>query len=181
MGWALLTYNLPTGPSRHRVRVWRLLRKSGAVNFQQSLWVLPDQEEALKLFRDLAADIEGLGGQATVLRVVSLAQKDEGNILRAFREARDLEFKEFIDKCHDFFAEIQKETSAGNFTFAEVEENEEELDKLKGWLEKVQRRDFSGSELREEAGRLLSQCESLLSEFCERAHAVENKARGDVQ
>lgn len=174
MDWVLLTYNLPTEPSRNRVHVWRQLRRTGAVNFQQSLWVLPDHDEARGLFEGLARAIEALGGQATVLRVVSLTEKDEANIFGAFKEARNNEFKEIIGRCHDFFAEIEKETRLGNFTFAEVEENEEELAKLRGWFEKVCLRDFTGSELKDEAARLLEQCEVVLTEFSHKAHALED-------
>lgn len=179
MEWVLLTYNLPTEPSRNRVHIWRQLRKTGAVNLQQSLWVLPDQEEARGLLDGLAREIETLGGRATVLRVVSLTEKDEANILGAFAEARNSEFKEIIGRCHDFFAEIDKETRLANFTFAEVEENEEELVKLKGWFEKVCRRDFTGSALREEAACLMIQCEKVLSEFCEQVHARENQDQSE--
>ncbi len=177
MEWLLLTYNLPSEPSRNRVSVWRQLRRTGAVNFQQSLWVLPDQEQARAYFGDLAREIETLGGQATMLRVSSLTERDEANIRRAFTDARDNEYREIIDKCQDFFAEIDKETRVENFTFAEVEENEEELAKLRAWFDKVCRRDFTGSALRQEVSQLLNRCEGVLSEFCDRAHKEESSPR----
>ena len=38
----MLTYRLVAEPSRHRVAVWRELRRSGAVSLQQGLWAVPD-------------------------------------------------------------------------------------------------------------------------------------------
>ncbi|MGE5678529.1 MAG: Chromate resistance protein ChrB, partial [Pseudomonadota bacterium] len=42
--WLIINYNLPTEPSRHRVATWRGLKKMGAVNIQQSMWILPEDE-----------------------------------------------------------------------------------------------------------------------------------------
>src|SRR5258708_26068155 len=42
--WRLITYRLPAEPSRHRVGVWRELRRLGAVSLQQGTWAVPEGE-----------------------------------------------------------------------------------------------------------------------------------------
>ena len=42
-------------------------------------------------------------------------------------------------QCRDFLAEIAKETDAHNLTFAALEENEHNVQKLHTWLEKIAR------------------------------------------
>ena len=42
--WRLLIYRLPKEPSRHRVAVWRELRRAGAVALQQATWAAPRGE-----------------------------------------------------------------------------------------------------------------------------------------
>ena len=44
MSWQIITYRLPKEPSRHRVAVWRELRRLGAVSLQQGTWALPSGE-----------------------------------------------------------------------------------------------------------------------------------------
>ena len=40
--WLVLVVRVPAEPSRHRVAVWRELRKSGAVSLAQGAWAVPD-------------------------------------------------------------------------------------------------------------------------------------------
>ena len=44
MPWQIITYRLPKEPSRHRVAVWRELRRLGAVSLQQGTWAVPAGE-----------------------------------------------------------------------------------------------------------------------------------------
>jgi len=38
----VLVVRVPADPSRHRVAVWRELRRAGAVSLGQGVWVVPD-------------------------------------------------------------------------------------------------------------------------------------------
>ncbi len=53
----------------------------------------------------------------------------------------------------NFLAEIAEETGAGHFSYAELEETDEDLAKLRTWLGKVEARDVLGAALVEEARR----------------------------
>ena len=55
-------------------------------------------------------------------------------VVERFRADRDQEYQEFGVQCRDFLAEIAKETAARNLTFAALEENEHDLQKLHTWL-----------------------------------------------
>ncbi|WP_374754909.1 Chromate resistance protein ChrB [Pseudonocardia sp. N23] len=46
---------------------------------------------------------------------------------RAFLAARDDEYEDSLDNCHGFIAELRKEYKADHFTYAELEENDEDL------------------------------------------------------
>ena len=59
----------------------------------------------------------------------------------AFVTARNEEYAEIIDKCEDFLRQVQKEYDENHFTYAELEENEEDLVKLKNWFAKIVDRD----------------------------------------
>jgi tRNA(Ile2) C34 agmatinyltransferase TiaS len=84
---------------------------------------------------------------------------------RAFGEARDAEYVEILSKCRDFHAELEKERAAGKFTFAELEENEEDLAKLGAWLRKVEVRDRFSASLASEARAAVMACREDLEAF----------------
>jgi hypothetical protein len=84
-----------------------------------------------------------------------------------FDAARDEEYREVLDRCRDFHAELEKERKARKFTFAELEENEEDLAKLEAWFGKVRARDRFGAPLAEEAERAIKACREDLESFAE--------------
>ena len=68
MPWRLITYRLPAEPSRHRVAVWRELRRLGAVGLQQGTWAVPDGEPFEAGFTQVVEAIKTGGGQPVVDR-----------------------------------------------------------------------------------------------------------------
>ena len=58
-------------------------------------------------------------------------------------------------------------TAAGELTFAELEENEEDLKKLATWLEKIRKLDFHSASLATDSRERLAHCEALLKAFAQ--------------
>ena len=169
MKWLFFSYSLPAEPSKARVYIWRQLKKLGAVN-HQSMWVLPFSHERLGEIKRLAGDIEGFKGESLVIGGSTLEKSQEERIYRAFAESRNEEYQEIIEKCEDYFKEIAFEIERKNFIFAEVEENEEELEKLKLWLKKVEKRDVIGAPLKKVAAEKIRACEKLFDGFARRVY-----------
>lgn len=139
--WLVLNYTLPTEPSRHRVAAWRALKKMGAVNVQQSTWLLPDSEENYEQMEKLVREIEAGGGTAMLMGSRFFAQEQEEHVCDLFNEKRNEEYVEFIDECGKYLKEIEKEIRNRKFIYAELEEEEAELEKLLAWYEKIVSRD----------------------------------------
>lgn len=70
-----------------------------------------------------------------------------------------------LGRCRDFHRELAKERAIHNYSFAELEENEEDLYKLETWLGKITRRDRFGCPLRQEAEQVLTACRTDLEDF----------------
>jgi len=70
-----------------------------------------------------------------------------------------------------------KETEAQHFTYNELEENDVELKKLQGWLEKINKLDFYGGKLSDEAALRLKACESLLDGYPQRVFEAPGENR----
>ena len=162
--WLFFSYSLPAEPSKARVYVWRQLQKLGAVNFQ-STWVLPYSNERITEIKRLAEEIERYKGESLLLEGKALDNKQEERIYKAFADSRNEEYQEIIEKCEDYFKEIAFEIERKNFIFAEVEENEEELEKLKQWLKKVEKRDLVGAPLKKAAAEKIKACEKMFDGF----------------
>ena len=94
-------------------------------------------------------------------------------VIERFRVDRDQEYREFGGQCRDFLAEIAKETDAHNLTFAALEENEHDLQKLHTWLGKIRARDFFGASQAQAAADALATCERALHSFAEAIYARE--------
>lgn len=139
--WLVISYNLPTEPSRHRVSVWRALKKLGVVNIQQSMWVLPYHEENYAALLKISEEIEGNHGDALLMDCSFFDEKQEQKIIETLNQVRDEEYKEFIGECGKYLKELEKEIRIEKFTFAELEEEEEELNKLISWHGKIAVRD----------------------------------------
>lgn len=173
--WLVITYNLPSEPSKLRVRAWRKLKKLGAININQSMWVLPFSEKNYSVLYSLSEELENNNGETFVMQSVFMEEKFEQRVIEYFNKARQIEYEEIIDKCEDYFAEIERETSRKNFTFAEAEENEEELEKLLAWFEKIKLRDIYGSSLRKSTEEMLEKCKNVFEEFNNKVYENERE------
>jgi len=177
MKWLFFSYSLPSEPSKARVYVWRQLKKLGAVNYQ-TVWVIPHLNESVNELRKLIETIEGYKGEGMLVEGKALDKNQEERIHKAFMDSRNEEYNEVIEKCEDFFKEIKFEIERKNFIFAEVEENEEELEKLKQWLKKVEKRDFVKAPLRKTAIEKIKECEKVFDDFAKRVFLyAQNKNR----
>ncbi len=174
MKWLFFSYSLPAKPSRPRVYVWRQLKKLGAVSYQ-SLWIVPFSSDRVGELQKLAKDIAKFKGNSLVIRGKSLDRDQEEQINKVFMTSRNEDYQELIKKCEDFFKEIENETKNQNFIFAEVEENEDELNKLQQWLKKIEKRDFLGAPLRKIAVEKLKSCEKVFEEFAHRVYEFQKQ------
>ena len=174
-GWLLLVYRVPSEPSRLRAAVWRRLKSLGAIYLQNSAAALPASIGAERALRKLRSQILEMGGTAALLSCSVLA--GEPDVRAAFQAARDDEYEEIVDKCEDFLGQVKKEYAADHFTYAELEENEVDLVKLRNWFARVRQRDVFGAAGRPAAEKALETCQQALDDYAARVYAEE--AEGD--
>lgn len=175
-GWVLLLAQLPASPSSPRVTLWRRARATGAVGLQNGTWVLPGTTEHREFFDGLVAYVREHGGTAYALEVARGDERTDDDIIARFRTERAKEFAEFAERAHALLAELEKETARDNFSFAELEENEQVLDRLGGWLTKISARDFFPDEHLKDAEGLLDRCRHALDAFTAGVYRAEGIA-----
>ena len=175
--WLLLTYKVPPEPAKKRIGLWRKLKGMGAVYLQNGVCLLPQSDDHARRLKIIENEIHEMAGQAVLLETVALDKAQEDKVVGRFKADRDEEYEEFIDKCDDFDAEIAKETKARHFTYAELEENDADLQKLQIWLEKIRKLDFYGAARGVEAQRRLAQCEARLDAYAQRVFEAHEENR----
>jgi hypothetical protein len=170
--WLMVLAQVPPQPSRHRVAVWRELRKAGAVPISAGAWGVPDATE-FQPFLDRAAELCVRGGGT--LAVMAVTPRDEASeqlIRSAYAAARLDEWAEFEADCGKFEAEIAREVAKEKFTFGELEEEEQSLDRLRRWHSDLQRRDVLQLPEGASAERRLRSCEELLDGYAVQVYDV---------
>ncbi len=165
--WLVLVVRVPASPSRHRVAVWRELRRIGALSLGQGAWVVP----AVPVFAGGVARVIELAergdGEALVLDASGRADHDAARLVELFTAERTEEWSEFLADCHKFDAEIDKEIRVGKFTMAELEEEEQSLERLRRWFRDIKARDVFGAPAVTEAEQSLKHCADRLTEYTE--------------
>jgi hypothetical protein len=165
MAWIVLLYRLPANDSRARVAVWRELRRSGALHVQQSVVAVPDDDRFSGVVERLRAVLADVGGQVTALRSEPVDGGDDGRLVEAWNAARTAEYRELAGESAKFLAEIDHEFEIEKFTLAELDEEEQNVERLRRWHRELHVRDrfAAGDQARME--QRLDECGALLARF----------------
>src|SRR5438309_9451651 len=108
MRWLIPLVSLPRTPTRHRVGVWRKLKRMGAVNLRGSAWILPENPETTELFHWLVQEVQSFGGEATLLRVDGIETMSDEEVSGLFNSARAAEYQAVKQECRGFLARLDR-------------------------------------------------------------------------
>lgn len=89
--------------------------------------------------------------------------------MERFNAERDAEYAEVVERAEAVVAELDRESGRGKFTFAEVEENDAELAKLRRWMDAIGGRDYHGAGGRCRAEAAIEEARRRLRAFTERS------------
>src|SRR5699024_7567267 len=87
-----------------------------------------------------------------------LTPEDTTRIERRYAQARQDEWAEFTADCDKYLAELAKEHATSKYTLAELEEEEQSLDRLRRWYRDLRRRDLLGTKGSRDADQRLKRC-----------------------
>jgi hypothetical protein len=171
--WLLLIYTVPAEPTRKRASVWREVKKLGALYLRDGVCILPERSETIAAAGGLAARIDELDGQATVVRAARLDPTAAETVVARFQSARSDEYAEIAQAAEQLLQHIANETEHRDFSFNELEELDQDLVKLKRWIDQVRARDYFPHDADVAAEQLLEGCDEALSVFLEKAAAQD--------
>ena len=166
----MLSVRVPAEPSRHRVAVWRELRRAGAVPLGQGCWAVPDVPAVSDRIARTVELAERGDGEVVVLQAAGRGQADAARLEQLFTEARQAEWAEFLADCGKYEAELDKETRIEKFTLAELDEEEQSLERLRRWYRELKVRDVFSAPSAATAEQRLKHCAERLEDYAERVY-----------
>jgi len=154
VSWLFLLFNLPAQHSSERVKVWRRLKKFGAVQLKTSTYVLPDKPVHYERFRWLAQEIDDTGGEATLVRVKDIEGMPYAAVVALFNETRARDYDEIAEPLTQLIKNRKsRKLPADTFTG--------ELEKVQKRFQETQEIDYFQSTRGEDLHALFQQAESL--------------------
>jgi hypothetical protein len=180
MQWVVVVVRLPTGPSRHRVAIWRELRRVGAVSLGSGTWAVPSTGAFLPAVDRVETMVLDADGDCLVFDAHARGETSAARLERMFNEAREAEWVEFRSECDKFVGEIAKEQRIGKLTLAELDEEEHSLERLRRWWRDLKARDAFGLTAADEAEVTLKTCNEVLEDYAEQVYAAVHAPRGQM-
>ncbi|MFJ5788351.1 Chromate resistance protein ChrB [Streptomyces hydrogenans] len=107
------------------------------------------------------------GGEAIRLDATGRGPEDADRFAALFTAAREEDWTEFLADCGKFEEEIAKEIRTAKFTLAELEEEEQSLERLRRRHRDLTARDVFGAPLSGPAGERLAHCVTVCERYAE--------------
>jgi hypothetical protein len=133
--WLFFLFNLPGTRASERVKVWRRLKKFGALQLKTSAYVLPDEPTHYERFQWLGKEVVDMGGEATLARVAELEGMPRAAVVSLFNDARSKDY----DEVAETLALLIKDKKARK---ANPDAFVNQLQKLKGRFQEIQTIDY---------------------------------------
>jgi Protein ChrB, N-terminal len=92
-----------------------------------------------------------------------------------FTGQREAEWGEFLSDCGKYETELAGEIAKGKLTLAELDEEEQSLDRLRRWYRTIRARDRFGAASAPVAERRLKECTEALEDFAERVYQARER------
>ena len=92
--------------------------------------------------------------------------------------AREAEWVEFVAECGKYLAEIDKEIAKDKLTLAELDEEEQSLERLRRWYRELRSRDLLGIPATTKSATALKLCEERFERYADHVYAALSSPTG---
>lgn len=152
--WLAIVISLPSHRGTSRMRVWRALKGMGAAVLRDGVYLLPHGESAAHALREQAETVIRSGGMAHVLAFNGMNQPQEEHFRKLFD--RTAEYARLIETIR----KLKK-----SLTLRRAIVIARQLKKMRREFESVAATDYFPGPAKEQAQRILSQIEAVVTGF----------------
>ena len=158
--------------------LWRELRRSGAIPLGQAVWAVPDLPAVRPLLERLTGLVEAAHGTLLLLAAKGYRRGTSSDLSSCTPPRAQEEWSEFDADCGKYLAELDKEERLGKYTLAELEEEEQSLDRLRRWYRELRSRDLLGIPATTESATALKLCEERFERYADHVYAALSSPTG---
>jgi len=178
--WLVLIHQLPPKPTSLRVKVWRRLQGIGAVPIKNSVYVLPNHDEAREDFEWMLREIQQQDGDASLCEARLVDGLTDEEIRASFRTAREADYRELATQVRMFARDALPRRARGLSTEQQAAV-ETALGRFRKRFAETAKIDFFGAPGREAVEGLLSDLDARLSpESSRKVASTPTRRREDV-
>ncbi|MGZ3805897.1 MAG: chromate resistance protein ChrB domain-containing protein [Pseudobdellovibrionaceae bacterium] len=98
--WLLLMHQIPPKQDSFRVKIWRLVQKSGAIQLKSSVYLLPFNDKNLKKFEPIVKEINLCQGDAFLCRAEFAKGIESKEIIEKFNQDRKEKYRSLADELY---------------------------------------------------------------------------------
>jgi len=140
--WILLIHQIAHDSPNLRVRIWRNLKKHGAVLFKNAVYVLPYTNEHEEIMQWLCNQIKEGGSDASLFITESLDKKQDEEIMKSFHEICDKEYTSLIEVSDAELKKITQREETEGISESLVHECKRKLNEILKSADDISKIDF---------------------------------------
>jgi len=135
--WILFSYSVPSSNAKARMRIWRRISATGAVQLKTGLQILPDRGDLLENMTWLIGEVNALGGEALAIQCEKIKGMEDDHIEKLFQVQLDPEYLQIQTEARSLLTPPDLPSAEDR-----TKEFSAILRKLRKRCEALQRRDF---------------------------------------
>jgi len=140
--WILLIHQIAHDSPNLRVRIWRNLKKHGAVLFKNAVYVLPYTNEHEEIMQWLCNQIKEGGSDASLFITESLDKKQDEEVMKSFHEICDKEYTSLIEVSDAELKKITQREETEGISESLVHECKRKLNEILKSADDISKIDF---------------------------------------
>jgi hypothetical protein len=135
--WILFSYSVPSSNAKARMRIWRRISATGAVQLKTGLQILPNRDDLLENMTWLIGEVNDLGGEALAIQCAQIEGMEDDQIEKLFQVQIDPDFLQIQAEARSLLTPLDEPSTKDR-----TKELSATLRKLRKRCEALQGRDF---------------------------------------
>ncbi|MFO0793730.1 MAG: chromate resistance protein [Candidatus Brocadiaceae bacterium] len=167
--WILFIHQISQDTPNLRVKVWRDLKKHGAVLFKNAIYILPYSKEHEETMQWLCKYIRDSGSDSSLFLTESFDRTQDKEIIKAFHESCDREYSVLISTSENFLRKIEQTEKTEGLTDTLKNEFDKKLREIKKDAEDILRIDFFNAPQKKMVSQKIAFIQKKLDTISEKA------------